>query len=206
MQQNLKQIYYKGTNVETDAENKYYYPASSAVVKRLRNADRVKVIMISTSPDNKNSKINKGLLEQEFRHIAQKYNIALEFKEIRLIKCRDKVVCHFDKWIYRISKEILPGSEVLADITYGQKPLVPVVFSALKVAEEIYSCDIRSILYGSIDFNDYDKDDVCGDMYDLSSVFYLSDVVSHLDASDGKRKNDALLRRIIKLVRIECFC
>ena len=77
-------------------------------------------------------------------------------------------------------------SQIILDMTYGTKTLIPVLFYILGYAEKFFNADIKTILYDKADFeNNRPVHGTC-ELYDVTSLYYLNSLTSVMEAPDGK--------------------
>ena len=86
---------------------------------------------------------------------------------------------------------LILNSQIYADITFGPKPLPMILMCALSFAEKFLNCDVKSVIYGKVNFDDNNKV-TSPELYDVTSLYYLNNLTNSMIAADGKEARQNL--------------
>ena len=115
------------------------------------------------------AKISYETLESEFKETK-------DIHETRLKEILDKIE---------------ENTEIYADITYGPKPLPMILMCVISFAEKFLNCEVKSVIYGKVDFDDNDKP--CNpELYDVTSLYYLNNLTNSMVVDNGKEARQSL--------------
>ncbi len=182
--QDIKPVHY--VSVENEAyeyDGKVMCPIDAVLAKTLKKGDDVEIIQIKTeSPyTENNTKLQKQELESINKSIGAKINYA--YVESPFKETSDIVELRFKQLVEKMED----NCEIYADMTYGPKTLVPVLFYALSFAEKFFKADIKSIIYGKILHGDKKESlENTAELYDVTPLFYLNSLTSVMSAPDSK--------------------
>ena len=125
----------------------------------------------------------------ETLHVNESINAELHF---------DKVYTDFNDSGNTISSryreligKLKEDCEIICDMTYGTKTIIPVLFYVLGFAEKFFNADVKNILYDKTEFEklpsgaSFPKPETC-ELFDVTSLYYLNSLTSVMEAPDGK--------------------
>lgn len=190
MKKNMKAMVYANTgNTNFNYSKEVIFPINAILAESLKKNDDVRVILLRTLDKAGNSGKNSGLFMQELDAINSEIGAKIsyetldsEFKETKDIH---------EKRLQNMLDKIEEHTEIYADITYGPKPLPMILMCVLSFAEKFLNCDVKSVVYGKVDFDDNNKP--CNpELYDVTSLYYLNNLTSSMVADNGKDARQSL--------------
>ena len=190
MKKNMNAMVYANTgNTNINYSKEVMFPINAILAESLKKDDEVRVILLRTQDKAGNSGRNSGLFMQELDEINSEIGAKIsyetldsEFKETKDIH---------EKRLQDMLDKIEEHTEIYADITYGPKPLPMILMCVLSFAEKFLNCDVKSVVYGKVDFDDNNKP--CNpELYDVTSLYYLNNLTSSMVADNGKDARQSL--------------
>ena len=190
MKKSMNAMVYAGTgNTNCNYSKEVMFPINAILAESLKKDDEVRVILLRTLDKAGNSGKNSGLFMQELDAINTEIGAKIsyetldsEFKETKDIH---------EKRLQNMLDKIEEQTEIYADITYGPKPLPMILMCVLSFAEKFLNCDVKSVVYGKVDFDDNNKP--CNpELYDVTSLYYLNNLTSSMVADNGKDARQSL--------------
>ena len=179
--------------IEYDGE--VFVPVNSVLAKTMKQGERVKVVILSKNDVEGNSKVNVEKFQEELNGInagigaqIEYVTLASDFTETRSVH---------ENLFRQMVAELEEDAEIIADITYGPKPLPIIIFSVMNFAEKYFDADIKNIIYGKVDF----VDDGSGtgktktsnpEIYDLTPLYYLNGITNAMEYRDSEEAVKAL--------------
>jgi len=172
-----------GNNLIEYAGN-VFFPINAVLAKNLQKGERGKVIFLSTSGGKENySKDNIKKFMEELININVNIGADLSWEIIDVpFDLKNEV---FEQLVSGIISKIEKDCQIIADITYGIKPLPMILFCALQFAEKFYNATIMNIIYGKAEFNQQNKA-VNPELYDITSLFYLNKLIGTMECESGE--------------------
>lgn len=184
MKKKLDSMVYAGTgNTNSNYSKPVIYPINAVLAETLRKNDEVKVILLRTLDKAGNSGKNSGVFMQELDTINESIGakISCETLDSEFVETKD----NHENRLKAMLDKIDNGSQIYADITYGPKPLPMILMCVLSFAEKFLNCDVRSVVYGKVNFDDNNK--LCNpELYDVTSLYYLNNLTNAMVAADEK--------------------
>ncbi len=103
----------------------------------------------------------------------------------------------FSKFFKDVSDKIRDGDIIYADVTYGMKCYTIAMMIALQyVSKACNDAEVKNLIYAQYFRGDQGKKPDCADIIDITSLLYLSSMVSR--AEPGQKGNmDAFLKLVI---------
>lgn len=190
MKKNMNAMVYANTgNTNCNYSKEVMFPINAILAESLKKDDEVRVILLRTQDKAGNSGRNSGLFMQELDAINSEIGAKIsyetldsEFKETKGIH---------EKRLQDMLDKIEEHTEIYADITYGPKPLPMILMCVISFAEKFLNCDVKSVVYGKVDFDDNNKP--CNpELYDVTSLYYLNNLTSSMVADNGKDARQSL--------------
>lgn len=180
-------IYKCNDNKNIEYGKKVKYAVNGFLAKTLKKNDKVKVVRLLL--DSSMSEHNALLQEEELRSITESIGVVPDFKEIKT--AFDDSGKTIEKRFRDIIGYLEDDCEIVLDMTYGSKTLIPVLFYVLGFAEKFFNADIKNILYDKTEFQRFPdgksapKPESC-ELFDVTSLFYLNSLTSIMQAPDSK--------------------
>lgn len=190
MKKNMNAMVYADTgNTNCNYSKEVMFPINAILAESLKKDDEVRVILLRTQDKAGNSGRNSGLFMQELDAINAEIGAKIsyetldsEFKETKDIH---------EKRLQDMLDKIEEHTEIYADITYGPKPLPMILMCVISFAEKFLNCDVKSVVYGKVDFDDNNKP--CNpELYDVTSLYFLNNLTSSMVADNGKDARQSL--------------
>ena len=190
MKKSMNAMVYACTgNTNCNYSKEVMFPINAILAESLKKNDDVRVILLRTLDKAGNSGKNSGLFMQELDAINSEIgaNISYETLDSEFKETKD---IH-EKRLQNMLDKIEEHTEIYADITYGPKPLPMILMCVLSFAEKFLNCDVKSVVYGKVDFDDNNKP--CNpELYDVTSLYYLNNLTSSMVADNGKDARQSL--------------
>ena len=180
------QCYAHTGNANCTYGGKVIFPINAVLAEKLRAGDGVKVVLLKTVTEKGNSGVNAELFQQELDAINAKIGAEISYETIDTDFVEDKQ--NHEKRLRAMLSKIEEGAEIYADITFGQKPLPMVLMCVLNFAEKFFDTDVRKIVYGKVDFVKHDDGKTYPEnpeLYDVTSLYYLNNLMGAMEAKDG---------------------
>lgn len=190
MKKNMNAMVYANTgNTNCNYSKEVMFPINAILAESLKKDDEVRVVLLRTQDKAGNCGRNSGFFMQELDAINSEIGAKIsyetldsEFKETKDIH---------EKRLQNMLDKIEEHTEIYADITYGPKPLPMILMCVLSFAEKFLNCDVKSVVYGKVDFDDNNKP--CNpELYDVTSLYYLNNLTSSMVADNGKDARQSL--------------
>lgn len=190
MKKNMSAMVYAGTgNTNCTYSKPVMFAINAVLADSLQKNDEVRVVLLRTLDKAGNSGKNSGLFMQELDAINDEIGARItyetldsEFKETKDIH---------ETRLKEMLDKIEENTEIYADITYGPKPLPMILMCVISFAEKFLNCDVKSVVYGKVDFDDNNKP--CNpELYDVTSLYYLNNLTSSMVADNGKDARQSL--------------
>ena len=138
------------------------------------------------------------------RYLNENIGANLKFEDVSTEF--DETSSTIEQRFKNLIEKLEDNCEIILDMTYGSKTLVPVLFYVLGFAEKFFDADIKNILYDKAKFEKR-KLEVDGKMietstpnpdsceiFDITSLFYLNSLTSVMEAPDSKTATERLDR------------
>src|SRR5574344_847445 len=171
-------IYDADKNLEYDGSVKN--PVNAVLAKVLKKDDKVKIILLADESEEVDKYIQayKDELAEINRSIHAQIvygdPVIEVFQENKLVQEK-----RFRKCIGQIEE----GTQIICDITYGQKPMPILQLCVLSFAEKYFNADIKYVTYGSLFESGHVKNP---HIYNVTDLYYLHELTAAMDAPDGK--------------------
>ena len=165
-------------------EKEVFFPVNAVLAKILQKGERGKVLFLSTSGGDENySRENIEKFKEELTNINAGINADLSWETIEVpFDPRNEV---FEQLTGGIISKFEKDCQIIADITYGIKPLPMILFCALQFAEKFFNAAILNVIYGKAEFNRQNKP-VNPKLYDITSLFYLNKLIGAMECESGE--------------------
>jgi len=164
--------------------NDVIFPVNAVLAKTLQKGEHGKVLFLSTSSGAENySKNNIDLFKTELMKINSEIGADLTWETIDVPF--DPQIEVFEQLTSGIISKLEKDCRIIADITYGIKPLPMILFCALQFAEKFFNATISNIIYGKVEFDQQNKP-INPKLYDISSLFYLNKLIGAMECESGE--------------------
>ena len=161
-----------------------FFPVNAVLAKTLKRKERAKVLFLSTSGGKENySKDNIDKFKNELERINIEIEADLSWETIDVPFDPQKEV--FEQLVSELIATFEKDCKIIADITYGIKPLPMILFCALHFAEKFYNATILNIIYGKAEFDRQNKP-INPLLYDITSLFYLNKLIGTMECESGE--------------------
>ncbi|MBP5602414.1 MAG: hypothetical protein J6X78_06775 [Treponema sp.] len=180
-------IYKCKDNPKIEYKNKVKFAVDGFLAKTLRKDEEVTIVRILI--DAGNSETNAKKQKDELDKINETIEADIRYEEIKT--AFDDSGRTIEKRFRDIIGHLKDDCEIVLDITYGSKTLIPVLFYVLGFAEKFFNADIKNILYDKTEFTKFSDGqsapipDSC-ELFDVTSLYYLNSLTSIMQAPDSK--------------------
>lgn len=178
-------------NSEIEYDGKVRFPINAVLAKSLKNGESVKIVKFVTK-DSKDCYLeNSRLFNEELNQLNLDIGANIKYDEI-IEEYSEDLRTHEIRF-KKLINQLEDGADILADITYGQKTLPILLFSALSFAEKFYNANIQNIIYGKINY-DSNNNIIDGSqkIYDITSLYYLNTLTASMEAPNGETAKEMI--------------
>jgi len=159
------------------------FPINSLLSNVMKKGEEVRIIFIMTVSENSKCEKNKKNIIDELEGINAGIGAVLKYDTVEIdFDATNKT---YNKLITDLAEKIPDNAELYTDITYGSKTEVISLFCAIKFAEEFRNSNIEYIIYGKVEFDD-NKQPVNPELFDITSLYYLFNLMSSMRAADAE--------------------
>lgn len=190
MKKQIDAMGYAGTgNVNSNYNKPVIYPINAILAETLKKNDEVKVILLRTLDKAGNCKKNSEFFIKELDAINLEIGAKISYENLdsEFIETKDNHEIGLKTMLDKIDE----NSQIYADITFGPKPLPMILMCVLSFAEKFLNCDVKSVIYGKVNFDDNNKV-TSPELYDVTSLYYLNNLTNSMIAADGKEARQNL--------------
>lgn len=166
------------------------FPISAVLARTLKKDDDVKIVLLSKTDVDGNSAVNAGLFQKELNEINKEIGAHIEYITVNTPFNETREV--HEKLFRDMVGKLENGAQIIADITYGPKPLPIIIFSVLNFAEKFFGAEIKYIVYGKVDFVSNQKTPQNPMIFDLSPLYYLNSLTNAMEFSNSQDAVKAL--------------
>ncbi len=190
MKKSMNSMVYAGTgNTNCNYSKPVMFAINAVLAETLKKNDEVRVVLLRTLDKAGNSGKNSGLFMQELDAINSDIGAKISYETLdsEFKETKDNHEARLKNMLDKIEE----NTEIYADITYGPKPLPMILMCVLSFAEKFLNCEVRSVVYGKVDFDDNNKP-VNPELYDVTSLYYLNNLTNSMVANNGKEARQNL--------------
>jgi hypothetical protein len=181
----IEAVYYPVVgNSLLDYKHKVHYPVNAVLAKTIKKGEAVKVLLLVTEGGDKAGEKNVERFKKELDAINKDIGAKIRYENIHMPFSATKDVS--GDMFRRIIGKFRKNTEIIADITYGPKPLPMILFCALNFAEKFCGADIKHIVYGKVEFRDKKIVPSTAALYDITSLFYLNSLTRVMECDSAK--------------------
>lgn len=190
MKKNMNAMVYAGTgNTNCNYSKPVMFAINAVLAETLKKGDEVRVVLLRTLDKAGNSGKNSGLFMQELDSINSEIGAKISYETLESEFKETKDI--HETRLKEILDKIEENTEIYADITYGPKPLPMILMCVISFAEKFLNCEVKSVIYGKVDFDDNNKP--CNpELYDVTSLYYLNNLTNSMVAYSGKEARQSL--------------
>lgn len=189
---------YKGTgNIKLTKDIKVKYPINAVLAEKLSKDDEVKVVLLKTTAENDTKKqwIERNI--QDYKDELNACNTAgAKINYVILETEFDESQRVLEKRYKLMAEQLEEDCEIYADITFGIRTVPIVLIGVLNFAEKFFNADIKSIVYGKVEFVDDgkggDQKIISPEIFDVTGIYYLNHLTSSIEAPNAKAALDSL--------------
>ena len=163
------------------------FPINAVLAEKLKKDDEVKVVLLKTLTETCHAGKNAGLFQQELDAINVKIGAHISYETVDTDFVETKQ--SHEKRLRALLSKIEEDSDLYADITFGQKTLPMVLMCVMSFAEKFFNADIKKIVYGKVEFIKHDDGKAYPEkpeLYDITSLYYLNNLMGAMEAPSGK--------------------
>jgi hypothetical protein len=182
-------------NKTIEYEKAVLFPVNAVLAKTLAKGEAGKVVFLVTTGGVENhSAENMAQFREELEAINREIGAHLSYETIEAPFRPQMDV--FERLISGLVAKLGHKAEIIADITYGIKPLPMILFCALSFAEKFHDAAVRSIIYGKVEFAGGKTLNPM--LYDLTPLYYLNKLIGSMECKSAKNA-EALLNEFFSL-------
>jgi hypothetical protein len=182
-------------NKTIEYEKAVLFPVNAVLAKTLGKGEEGKVVFLATTGGLENHSVeNMARFREELDAIGGETGARLSYETIE-VPFRPQTDV-FEQLISGLVAELGHKAEILADITYGIKPLPMILFCALTFAEKFYAAKVHNIIYGKVEFAGGKTLNPM--IYDLTPLYYLNKLIGSMECRSAKTA-EALLNDFFAL-------
>lgn len=189
---------YKGTgNINLTKDIDVIYPINAVLAEKLKKDDEVKVVLLKTKFEDKTKQqwIDRNLeIYKEELNACNTAGAKISYVVIETEFNENQAM--LEKRYKAMAEQLEEDCEIYADITFGIRTLPIVLIGVLNFAEKFFNADIKSIVYGKVEFvadeNGGDQKITSPEIFDVTGIYYLNHLTSTMEAPNSKAALDAL--------------
>jgi hypothetical protein len=182
-------------NKTIEYEKEVLFPVNAVLAKTLTKGETGQVVFLAaTGGDENRSAANMARFREELDGINSEIGARLTYETIEVPFRPQKDV--FEQLISSLIARLGKKAEIIADITYGIKPLPMILFCAITFAEKFYAATVQNIIYGKVEFAEGKTLNPM--IYDLTPLYYLNKLIGSMECKTAKAA-EALLNDFFAL-------
>jgi hypothetical protein len=160
------------------------YAINGILYNALKKGEEAKIIFILTDGENSCSGEHRENFIKEFEAINAGKSLSLSYADVKIPFQATKRT--YNRLLVDLAETVPENAEIYADMTFGSKPEVLSLFCALKFVENFRNAAIEYIVYGKVDFNKKTNEPENPMIFDLTSLYYLFDLIGSIEAADAE--------------------
>ena len=169
------------------------FPINAVLTKILHKEDSVKVVLLATITEKAHTNENIELFKEELEKINESIGAKIDYEIIKTDFVESKK--NHENRLRSMLSKIEEGAELYVDMTFGQKTIPMILMCVLHFAEKFFNADVKKIVYGKVEFVKHDDGIVYPEnpeLYDLTPLYYLDNLMGSMEASNSKEALKAL--------------
>ncbi len=186
------QNYANTGNAECSYNREVIYPINAILAEKLKKGDDVKIVLIKSTPVDEDKKItaneNVDIYKDELNGINSSIGAQIDYEVIES-DFKETKENHETRYRQMLAK-IEQNCELFVDMTYGPRLIPMILMCVLNFAEKFFNADIRSIIYGKVEF--VNGKAINPELYDVTSLYYLNNLTNVMTADSGEDALEAL--------------
>ncbi|MGP1438471.1 MAG: hypothetical protein ACTTKH_05305 [Treponema sp.] len=191
MSENLNKQCYKGDVAEVGTP--VIFPINAVLSQILHKEDSIKVVLLATITNKAYTSKNIEIFKEELKKINKSIGAKIEYETIKTDFVESKK--NHEVRLRAMLSKIEENAELYADMTFGQKTIPMLLMCVLYFAEKFFNADVKKIIYGKVEFVK-NEDGVehleNAELYDLTSLYYLNNLIGSMQASSDSEALKAL--------------
>ena len=163
------------------------FPINAVLTKILHKEDSVKVVLLETITKETYTNKNIEIFKEELENINESIGAKIDYEIIKSNFVESKK--NHENRLRSMLSKIEEGAELYVDMTFGQKTIPMILMCVLHFAEKFFNADVKKIVYGKVEFVKHDDGIVYPEnpeLYDLTSLYYLNNLMGSMEASNSK--------------------
>ena len=163
------------------------FPINAVLTKILHKEDGVKVVLLATITKKTYTNKNIEIFKEELEKINESIGAKINYEIIKTDFVESKK--NHENRLRSMLSKIEEGAELYVDMTFGQKTIPMILMCVLHFAEKFFNADVKKIVYGKVEFVKHDDGIVYPEnpeLYDLTSLYYLNNLMGSMEASNSK--------------------
>lgn len=163
------------------------FPINAVLTKILHKEDSVKVVLLETITKETYTNKNIKIFKEELEKINESIGAKIDYEIIKTDFVESKK--NHENRLRSMLSKIEEGAELYVDMTFGQKTIPMILMCVLHFAEKFFNADVKKIVYGKVEFVKHDDGIVYPEnpeLYDLTSLYYLNNLMGSMEASNSK--------------------
>jgi hypothetical protein len=165
-------------------------PVNAVLAKTLKKGEELRVIYIMATGKNSFCEDNKRIFIAELEGINAEIGAVLSYDTVEIESVPSKRM--YNKLITELADKIPENAELYTDITYGYKPEILSLFCALRFVEEFRGAVVQYFIYGYRDKYKEDKTKADYQLFDVTSLYYLFQLIGSIGTADAEKASKIL--------------
>jgi hypothetical protein len=171
-------------NALFEYEGEVVNPVNAVLARTMKKGETVKVVLLPTLDKKGVSLQNVDYFKRELDGINSSIGAEITYEAIETPYEPTKLT--FEELFRSLIKCFEPGAHIIADMTYGMKPLPMILLLALNFAENFCGAAIDSITYGKVEFDRETRKPCDPMLYDITSLYFLQKLVSTIECDTAE--------------------
>ena len=174
-------------NTTCNYAGKVIFPINAILAEKLKPNDDVKIVLLKTNTKKGSASKNVDVFQQELDAINSSICAKITYETIDTDFVETKK--NHENRLRAMLSKIEPKVDLYADVTFGQKTIPFVLMCVLNFAEKFFDADVKNIVYGKVEFvkrSDGKMQLENPELYDLTSLYYLNNLVGAMEAPNGE--------------------
>jgi hypothetical protein len=165
-------------------------PVNAVLAKTMKKGEELRVIYIMAIGKNSFCEDNKKIFIEELESINTEIGAVLSYDTVEIASVPSKQM--YNKLISDLADKIPENAELYTDITYGYKTEILSLFCALRFVEEFRGAVVQYFIYGHRDKDKEDRKKADYQLFDVTSLYYLFQLIGSIGAADAEKASKIL--------------